>query len=337
MLKELGSRERIQSALAANVSTQPDDTTQRALAEIVSQTTPPPLAGRSLEELLGWERAVDWLEAARITPLPSRAEILGRIERHKLFEPMTRLVVGFEGRDDDLRTLRAYVDHLPSEGVLEALGRFAGRIREAFRGRPPLVIYGPGGAGKSTLIAKFILDHAGPDHTQPMPFVLLDFDRSTLDPVRPDALLTEVANQVRTQFPELADAVRTAGRRRVERQPRGGGRGPIHEDRLRRICDRAPRAGRAAERQSRSASNHNILFVLDTFEIVQRRGPTAVYTLLRFVAELLVEVPRLRVVIVGRGVLRRRIFRLPTMCRSGRRCRCAASMRWRDARICARG
>ena len=134
VLKELGSRERIQSALSANVSTQPDDTTQRALTELISKTTPPPLTGRSLEELLGWERAVDWLEAARITPLPSRTEILGRIERHKLFEPMTRLVAGFEGRDIELKDLRAYVDYLPSEGILEALGRFAGRIREAFRG-----------------------------------------------------------------------------------------------------------------------------------------------------------------------------------------------------------
>ena len=60
--------------------------------------------------------------------------------------------------------------------------------------------------------------------------------------------------------------------------------------------------------QIASRDRQNILFVLDTFEIVQRRGPTAVYTLLRFVAQLLVEVPRLRVVIVGRGVLRKQDF-----------------------------
>ena len=71
---------------------------------------------------------------------------------------------------------------------------------------------------------------------------------------------------------------------------------------------RAPRSRGAAEPRSRVRDNQNILFVLDTFEIVQRRGPTAVYTLLRFVAELLVEVPRLRVVIVGRGVLRTQDF-----------------------------
>ena len=31
-------------------------------------------------------------------------DILERIERHKLFETMTRLVVGFEGREEDLKT-----------------------------------------------------------------------------------------------------------------------------------------------------------------------------------------------------------------------------------------
>ncbi len=90
--------------------------------------------------------------------------------------------------------------------MFEAFGRAALRIRDAFGGRPPLVIHGPGGAGKSTLISKFILDHAGPDRAQPMAFILLDFDRRALDPAKPDALLTEVAQQVRTQFPHLANA-----------------------------------------------------------------------------------------------------------------------------------
>jgi cellulose synthase operon protein C len=306
VLKTLGSRERMQSALFANVAAQPDDNTQRALVELISHPTPPSLSGRSLEELLGWERAVDWLEAARITPLPSRTEILGHIERHKLFEPMTRLVAGFEGREDELRALRAYVDHLPSEGLFEALGRLAGRIREAFRGRPPLVIHGPGGAGKSTLIAKFILDHAGPDHTQPMPFVLLDFDRSTLDPVRPDALLTEVANQVRTQFPELAEASAL-----VTDMSGASLAGADLADYTKTDFDAFAIARRgliALLNEVAARSNRNILFVIDTFEIVQRRGPTAVYSLLKFAAELLVAVRCLRVVIVGRGVLRKQDF-----------------------------
>lgn len=309
VLSTLGSRERIQSALAANaesVAGQPGDSTQRALAEILSDTASPSLQGRSLEDLLGWERAVEWLEAARITPLPSRDEILERIERHKLFETMTRLVVGFEGRADDLRTLRSYVDHLPSETLFEAFGRFAGRIRDAFRGRPPLVIHGPGGAGKSTLISKFILDHAGPDRGRPMAFVILDFDRRSLDPAKPDALLTEVAQQVRTQFPHFAaDSellinaanANLAAQEAVDFSKSDFDASATARNNLVALLNRIA-----------DSDDQNMLFVLDTFEIVQRRGPTAVYTLLRFVAELLVAVPRLRVVIVGRGVLRREDF-----------------------------
>ena len=306
VLRTLGSREQIQAALAANVTERSDDSTQRALTELVSGKTPPSLDGRSFEDLLGWERAVEWLGATRITGLPSRVDILERIERHKLFTNMTRLVVGFEGRVDDLRTLRSYVDHLPSESVLEALGRFAGRIRDAFRGRPPLVIHGPGGAGKSTLISKFILDHAGHGRAKPMAFVLLDFDRRSLDPAKPDALLTEVAQQVRTQFPDLAED--------SEHLISATGAALAAEDvsdYSKSDFDASATARRGlVELLNRIASrdNQNILFVLDTFEIVQRRGPTAVYTLLRFVAELLVEVPRLRVVIVGRGVLRKQDF-----------------------------
>lgn len=306
VLSTLGTRERIRAAASASSAGQADDSTQRALAEILAHATPPSLDGRSLEDLLGWERAVEWLEAARITPLPSRAEILERIERHKLFQTMTRLVVGFEGRADDLRTLRSYVDHLPSETLFEAFGRFAGRIREAFQGRPPLVIHGPGGAGKSTLISKFILDHAGPDRAKRMAFVILDFDRRGLHPAKPDALLAEVAQQVRTQFPHFAaDSellinaanANLAAQEAFDFSKSDYDASTIARNNLIALLNRIA-----------DSDDQNMLFVLDTFEIVQRRGPTAVYTLLRFVAELLVAVPRLRVVIVGRGVLRKEDF-----------------------------
>ena len=203
VLRTLGSRERIQSALAANAAAQPDDSTQRALAELVSHTTPPPLAGRSLKICSdGSARSTGWKPRASRRSLRAPRSWPHRASQAVRADDAARR--RFEGREDDLRTLRSYVDHLPSETLFEAFNRFAGRLREAFRGRPPLVIHGPGGAGKSTLISKFILDHAGPDRTTPMAFVLLDFDRRALDPAKPDALLTEVAQQVRTQFPNLA-------------------------------------------------------------------------------------------------------------------------------------
>jgi hypothetical protein len=115
-----------------------------------------------------------------------------------------------------------------------------------------------------------------------------------------------VANQVRTQFPHFADdseqliAAASANLAAQEMV-----------DFSKSDFDASTSARRGLVEllnKIAGSDNQNILLVLDTFEIVQRRGPTAVYTLLRFVAELLVQVPRLRVVIVGRGVLRRQDF-----------------------------
>ena len=121
-----------------------------------------------------------------------------------------------------------------------------------------------------------------------------------------DALLTEVAHQVRTQFPELADASALVATHRAPAWRRRTCPEYIKTD-----FDAFAMARRglvALLNEVAVRSNRNILFVIDTFEIVQRRGPTAVYSLLKFVAELLVEIARLRVVIVGRGMLRTEDF-----------------------------
>ena len=62
------------------------------------------------------------------------------------------------------------------------------------------MVYGRGGLGKSTLLAKFVLDHAL-DQLRPFPFAYLDFDRAGIDASQPLQLLIEVARQVGAQFP----------------------------------------------------------------------------------------------------------------------------------------
>ncbi len=306
MLAALGTREAIASALAANDDPQDTDATYRALRDLVTTSSPPSLTGRKLEELLALDRGVEWLEAARVSPLPPRDEIARRIERQKLLEPLTRLVTGFEGREQEMKDLRVYVDALPAQSVGEGLLRVSRRLRYVFKDRPPLVVHGPGGAGKSTLIAKFILDHAA-DQVSPMAFSVLDFDRSTLDPTRPDALLLEVAGQLRVQFPQHAgelEALAEAVERRLDAEESQQVAASPHYAQSENVrASLADVIDRIA-----SETKRNVLFTIDTFEIVQRRGPTAVYTLLDFAAGLLSRVTRLRVVIVGRGELRREDF-----------------------------
>jgi cellulose synthase operon protein C len=305
-LAALGSRERILDALRPNIEQSTDDPTQRALIEIAMNPQPLTLSGRSLEELLGIDRATEWLEAASVEPLPSRLEVMVRLEREKLLAPMRRLAGGFEGRADEMKVLRSYVDFLPSQSAFEAVARFGNRLVDVFRSRPPLLIQGPGGSGKSTLIAKFILDHVDADQW-PLAFVLLDFDRQTLDPSSPDLLLSEVVAQVRIQFPDRTQQLGEIGTDISERfatEDRVQIATSAHFDSSSNVRDEVADLLNDVIGQSRQ----NMLFVVDTFEIVQRRGPSAVFSLLMMIANLMVAVPRLRVVIAGRGALRHEDF-----------------------------
>ena len=307
VLAELSTPESLSKAVEANAGRSSDPTT-RVLQEVVATTKPLDLAGRSLEELLAFDLVADWLGSSRLRSLPSREDIRARIQREKLLEPMRRLVVGFQGREDDLKALRSYVDALPSESRLEMVARSLKRLASMFRNHRPFVIHGPGGAGKSTLIAKFILTHAeSKDSRGPMPFMLLDFDRSTLDPGRPDGLLIEVASQLKVQFPAHAgklDRVAELFEEREQFEDVVQLERSAHYDK----SDEARAELAEAMNDIANAAGQNLLFVLDTFEIVQRRGATAVYSILGFIGLLLSEVKRLRVVIVGRADLQQSQF-----------------------------
>jgi hypothetical protein len=63
-----------------------------------------------------------------------------------------------------------------------------------------MMVFGPPGIGKSTLLAKFVLDHARSPGLQ-IPFVYADFERPTLSVIEPTTLLAEAARQLATQYP----------------------------------------------------------------------------------------------------------------------------------------
>src|SRR5262249_23886237 len=110
----------------------------------------------------------------------------------------------FRGRVAEQQILRDYVGVLPPGSVFEGWKR---RIRKilSFHEKPPQLIHGPGGIGKSTLVAKFILDHAELDEAARFPFVYLDFDRPGLRAERPETLLFEAVRQLAVQYPGSAD------------------------------------------------------------------------------------------------------------------------------------
>ena len=116
--------------------------------------------------------------------------------------------------------MRAFVDELSSESGLEALTRLSARASSALAGSKMtdlMTLTAQGGLGKSTLLAKFVLDHAQAQN-RPFPFAYLDFDHAGIDPERPRQLLIEIARQVGLQFPAAQDRLqRLADDIRAER------------------------------------------------------------------------------------------------------------------------
>src|SRR5262249_36616449 len=124
----------------------------------------------------------DWLTG--ILPdneMPSRAEVAAAFVREDTLAPYRRLVShGFVGRTRELKELQKFVE---MRGFNE-------------QNPGPIIIFGIGGIGKSTLIAKFLLDALTEDSEQKLLVGHLDMDDPTLDPLQPHTLLVELARQI---------------------------------------------------------------------------------------------------------------------------------------------
>jgi len=109
--------------------------------------------------------------------------------------------------------MESYIEYLHPGGLA---AQFFGEIRRGFRKvfslheAPPMVIYGPGGIGKSTLLAKFILEHAEAAQQKKegevFSWIYLDFDRPVVMAEGPASLLFEAVYQLETQFEDLRES-----------------------------------------------------------------------------------------------------------------------------------
>jgi hypothetical protein len=275
--------------------------------------------------------AVAAREALAFAPLPdgvpSLADTRRLLDRAELLEPL-RLLIGarggwdgsvrsdrFIGRSAEIRMLRSFVDELASESTFEMVSRGTGR---AVRGLSQLVssqstgvlmIEARGGLGKSSLMAKFVLDHAL-DQVRPFPFVYLDFDRASLQARDPRQLILETARQVALQFPKIAteiDALRGELRdalssRRVDTAgatPQSAGH--VATRRSATISEFVERFCKLMRERVTEHGERAFLLVLDTLEIVQYDN-RALQGLLSFVDGLFdFGFPELRVVASGRA------------------------------------
>jgi hypothetical protein len=232
------------------------------------------------------------------------------LELSELLEPL-RILIGsrgdwnglpledrFVGREDELRRLRIFVDELESRSLRETVQRvFERAVRGAryyfnFTEETVFFIIARGGIGKTTLIAKFVLDHAL-NQARRFPFVYFDFDRATLHTRDPRQLLLEAARQVVLQFPDISTQVERLTNELRREIDRGAPLSVDSFDRFRETV-RTITQGRRA-----------FLVIFDTMEIVQY-DPRSLAAVLNFVTyvnglEDPLAFPELKIVASGRA------------------------------------
>ncbi len=279
VLAHLRTHGDLQGAISANPAAQGD--LLGGLIRSYATGADVELGEMPLAELYSVALVCDWLRQAGFSGLPSATQLHARIDRLELLEPFELLVGNdFVGRKAELKRLRTF-----------ATGSAHNEARV-------LALFGPGGIGKSTLIAKALLELAGKERApqRRVTFAYLDFDRPSMD-ARLDAfpLLGEILKQVAVQVPEAKAAcrnIRHAWAWRLERPP------SEKVDATRQAVDEV-----ATLFTSLDLGNRPFVLVLDTFEVVQRRSSEEVATILRLV-DLLVahdKLPSLRLIVAGRA------------------------------------
>lgn|GEM_PF-6870765 len=301
LLAELGGPKEI---LRAAVQRAAPDPVSRAVVSILSEDSwrdfkraSERLGSLSRSDLSAYAVVARWLENL-VPNLPSQEVIQERIAVADLRAPLEKLVAGgFVGRVAELRTLDDYVDVVAATGVVGHFTRVLERARRIFRHSPPIVISGPGGVGKSTLLAQFILRHLDAQRERKFPFIYLDFDRAGVRARDPAPALVELIRQISVQFPSMADEAEE-----WMQSLQKGMRSHDSTESARDIRDLGFEIRNISTMLSRHVpSNTVILVVMDTFEELQYLGETVVASFLDVVGYLYSKLPNMRLVLSGRN------------------------------------
>ena len=300
-LRRLGSRRNMRRARKANPAPSTDPI-QAGLDLLMDNRTEPDLGNMTLDQLLGIERASRWL-ADILEDLPDYSRLERLIERERLFTPMRRIAgEHFVGRKKELQELSNYVGVLASKSISQSIKRTYSSLLYTLTDRPPMLIYGPGGVGKSTLLMRFILLHADPKFSQPLPFAYLDFDHAALDPRSPQTILNEAIRQIGIQFPKIAarfGRLEDESFEDISNSDIVESAKSAHYGLSQRLVTRFSKLLEAIANQNKQP----VLFVLDTLEEAEYQGQTALKAIWNLLDRLLRNVDRLRIVVCGRSQL----------------------------------
>jgi DNA polymerase III delta prime subunit len=274
----------------ARISDAPREPLQRILDAVLrgDRLDPSKLDRAELDALPTVSR---WL-AGVVPSLPPDDVVAGVIALTDLLDPLRRLVEHFVGREAELDDLRVYVEEIPpTSTVRRFFGLIGNRVSDLI-GRKTLVLYGPPGVGKSTLVARFLLEHA----QHGLPFIYIDLDRPSLDPRNPFVLLDEAQRQLALQAPNVRTLATSfsADLEQVIRE-----RATSEASRSASLLTAAV-AGFAGLVTAALPQERRLPFVIDTFEDAQAIGSEALFGIARLVQLLIEAHIRIRPVICGR-------------------------------------
>ncbi|MFD8546487.1 ATP-binding protein [Streptomyces sp. NPDC059649] len=326
-LRQLAGPEAARRLLAANINQLPGEPGPERFALAQLFGTPLAIDRLTAGELADALQAVLWLSRVPgVTDLPDTGRLQRTLERARLLEPLERLVRrSFQGRARELAELRAYVG-LPGAAAPPAPPPAGPGGRPA--PIPPMVIHGPGGMGKSTLLAKFLLDSVH-DPAGGIPFAYIDFERPTLSIHEPVTLIAEAARQLGIQYPahraeldalaeecqQVARSQREGQERVLQLQELAATRAVLGRDSsqefqsaatgretglVRRVGEVLTRAV-AEGKSSPDEPDPPFVVALDTWEEAQYRGSPALGRMVAVYLSFQSAYPRLRFVVSGRA------------------------------------
>jgi hypothetical protein len=268
ILRELGTAEQFREVRQSNPSVASDGA-QALLDRVLSEPLAIDVAHLSTKELEWFRPLIEWF-GPYVWGLPSAEEVERRLAARRLFEPFENLGGRhFRGRRDELAQLH---EHLFGP-----------------TGKPAvLVIHGPGGSGKSSLLARFILDESGPETPRRVPFAYLDFDRATLESRKPASLYTELLRQLALQgTDEVHAAVKSPTFGALTSQEA--------------LEEAARLVARAIDAVCKHSGDTPFLLALDSFEEVQFHTGQPHGTASAWLDALVRASPRVRVFVLGRA------------------------------------
>jgi hypothetical protein len=285
VLKRLGTRDAMKRALAANPQ-RPNTLLQRTLEDYIAGTAKP-LTKQQPDELVATLQVINWLD--RIAEgLPRAEDVRSLLERESLFKPLKDMTGHFKGRSRELAELHDYV-------------RRSGAP-------PPKLVIGVQGIGKSSLLAKLLLEIADYPGDGPIPFVYLDFERPSVIVYEPLTLLAEMARQIAAQSDraELRKLCHTYRHQwlRLRLLPAESGEETSQSRPLaigsHTTADIAKWIKQFAGIHARLKPADQFVLVLDGFEEIQLQGGApAVAQVWSFLRLLQEDIPQLRTVIAG--------------------------------------